>query len=60
MIHSNVMRYIIVMINNEVFKTNWYTHENCWSDCIFCVIDTINDVVTFDGSQWNEIDKDHL
>lgn len=54
------MRYLIVMQNHEVFSTNWYTHETCWFDCIFCVIDTVNDVVSFDGSEWNEIDKDHL
>lgn len=54
------MRYLIVMKDHEVFRTDWYTHENCWFDCVFCVIDTVNDVVSFDGSEWNEIDKDHL
>lgn len=54
------MRYIIVMKNSEVFSTDWYTRENCWYDYVLCVIDTVNDVVTFDGSEWKEIAKDHL
>lgn len=54
------MRYLIVMKDHEVFSTDWYTQENCWCNSIFCVIDTVNDVVTFDGSEWNGIDKDHL
>lgn len=54
------MRYLIVMKDHEVFSTDWYTHENCWSDSVFCVIDSIYDVVSFDGYLWNEIDEDHL
>ena len=34
--------------------------ENCWSDEIFCVVDTIKELVTFDGKEWNEVEHDHL
>jgi hypothetical protein len=48
--------YTVVLKEHSVFKTNWFNPENHWSDDIFCVIDDIKDMVTFDGVTWNEID----
>lgn len=52
--------YIVICKDREVFSTNFYTPENCYSDQIFCVIDKIRDEVTFDGKTWKEIEYDHL
>lgn len=52
--------YTVVLKEHSVFKTNWFNPENHWSDNIFCVIDDIKDMVTFDGVTWNEIYYDWL
>lgn len=52
--------YTVVLKEHSVFKTNWFNPENHWSDDVFCVIDDIKDMVTFDGVTWNEIDYDCL
>lgn len=54
------MKYMVIMKDRSAFMTDWYTHENCWSDEIFCVVDTIKELVTFDGKEWNEVEHDHL
>ena len=54
------MRYMVIMNDKTAFVTDWYTHENCWTDEIFCVVDTIKERVTFDGRTWLEMEYDHL
>lgn len=54
------MRYMVIMKDHTAFMTDWYTHENCWNEDIFCVVDTISDKVTFDGKTWTEPEHDHL
>ena len=54
------MQYMVIMNNKTAFMTDWYTHENCWTNEIFCVVDTIKDLVTFDGKTWQDVDSAHL
>lgn len=54
------MQYMVIMKDKTAFMTDWYTHENCWAEDIFCVVDTIIDRVTFDGKTWQDVDYDHL
>lgn len=54
------MRYIIVCKDQSAFYTNYYVCENHWTDDLFCVIDLLNDLVTFDGQSWKGVDYDHL
>ena len=54
------MQYMVIMNDRTAFMTDWYTHENCWTDDIFCIVDTLGDKVTFDGKEWIEAERDHL
>lgn len=54
------MRYMVIMNDRSCFMTDWYTNENCWTDDILCVVDTIKEIVTFDGKTWTEPERDHL
>ena len=54
------MQYMVICKDHTVFMTEWYTHENCWNDNLYCVVDTIQDKVTFDGQTWVEPEYDHL
>ena len=54
------MTYMVIMKDRTAFMTDWYTHENCWTEKIFCVVDTIKELVTFDGKGWIEVEHDHL
>lgn len=55
------MRYIVICKDQSTFTTNWYEYEKHYNgDTIYCVIDTYNDKVTFDGDNWKDIDYDHL
>ena len=50
--------YTVVLKEHSVLITKRFNPENHWSDDIFCVIDDIKGMVTFDGVTWNEIDYD--
>lgn len=54
------MKYTIVCKNQDVFTTNWFKTENNWNDNILCVIDNWMNRVTFNGTTWKDIEKDHL
>lgn len=53
-------RYIVIYKDKTAFQTDWYTHENCWSDDIFCVVDSATNSVTFDGKWFLHTKEDHL
>ena len=54
------MRFIVIFKDQTVFTTDWYTNENCWNDRLYCVVDTIQNKVTFDGQTWILPEYDHL
>lgn len=54
------MQYMVIMRNHSAFMTDYYNNENCWDDDVLCVVDTINDAVTFDGKTWMQPENDHL
>ena len=54
------MQYLVIMKDKTMFMTNWYNYENCWNNKIFCVVDTIQDTVTYNGKDWTDIDCDQL
>lgn len=54
------MQYMVIMKNSSAFMTDWYSHGNCWTEDVFCVVDTLSDRVTFDGEEWIEVEHDHL
>lgn len=54
------MIYTIVLKDRSAFTTGWYSFENNWSDEIFCIIDNARGKITFDGLEWEIIDRDHL
>lgn len=53
------MRYIVILKEKTTFATNWYDEEK-WGDAIFCIIDTSNQNVTYDGKNWIEPIEDNL
>lgn len=55
-----MQQYVVILTNKTFFQTDWYTHENCWTDNILCVVDTYTNKVTFDGKTWEESSEDHL
>lgn len=54
------MQYVVILKDQSVFETDWYRHENCWNDDIYCVVDTLRNLVTFDGKSWVVAEEDHL
>ena len=54
------MQYLVICKDKTAFTTDYYTHENCWGENIFCVIDTYSDKISFDGETWKRIAEDHL
>ena len=54
------MQYMVILKDQSVFMTDWYTHENCWNEELYCVVDTLGDRVTFDGKTWTKPEEDHL
>jgi len=54
------MRYMVIMRDSSAFMTDWYRYGNCWTEDIFCVVDTCADSVTFDGREWQDAGRDHL
>lgn len=54
------MKYLVIMKDKTAFMTDWYTNENCWTEDVFCVVDTIKELVSFDGKSWVEVEHDHL
>ena len=55
------MRYIVIAKDQTAFYTNWFDYENFWNaETIYCVVDMAEDLVTFDGVNWEDITFDHL
>lgn len=54
------MIYTVILKDSSAFMTDWYSFENNWSDEIFCIIDNARDKITFDGLEWEIIERNHL
>lgn len=54
------MIYTVILKDSSAFMTGWYSFENNWSDEIFCIIDNARDKITFDGLEWEIIERNHL
>lgn len=54
------MQYVVICKDNTVFYTDYPCFMDGWSDMIYCVIDLGNDMATFDGIKWSQVDFDHL
>ena len=52
------MRYIIIY-KEEAFYSVWFSTENNYAEGMI-VIDTFLNKVTFNGSEWNEIEFNNL
>lgn len=53
--------YLVIMKDKTSFITTWYEYEDHWSDDVFCVIIlSLDNHITFDGKNWEEVGYDHL
>ena len=60
MTEETTMIYTFILMDQSAFMSDWFSFENNWSDKIFCVIDNARDKITFDGIEWEIIERDSL
>lgn len=54
------MIYTVILKDRSAFMSDWFSYENNWSDEVFCVINNARDKITFDGIEWEIIERDSL
>lgn len=54
---KQIMKYLIIA-DNEAFYTQWLDIEYVSEGMI--IVDLINDLISFDGFTWNQIEEDSL
>jgi hypothetical protein len=57
---NEAMIYTVILKDHSAFMSDWFSYENNWSDEVFCVIDNARDKITFDGIEWEFIERDSL
>lgn len=55
------MKYLVISKDNSAFWTNWFNYDKLWNkDVIRCVINIEENIITFNGFYWTQINYDHL